>query len=389
MNTSQKTGAGRWQRTVVLVLAAVIALAAALVPNTSAEAAPIGDDYPYGTAGPYHGDYEWGTPSLDPWNFYKRNCTSFVAHRLRSVNGVSFTNQYKGLSRWGHAAMWDDSARSAGIRVNTTPARGAVAQWDGGYGHVAWISEVRDAGRTIVVEEYNYRGDGRYSSRTLTRGSAGWPSAFIHVKDLSGSTDARSYAGSMVRRPDGAVYLVKDDGRRYHVPSGGDFQALRNNGVALQNLTTEQVNAIPGSGQQARVRRHDDPTIGGPSRWITAYNGTSHGYARDYKTTTSAAGRSYVTNEAVWTLKQAPGVHRIKVYVPTRHAVARVVYDVYDGNRHVRSVSVDQRNVYGWHTIDQRRFTSSTVRIKLRDHRGAGPYNTVIGLDAAELVPLR
>ena len=43
---------------------------------------------------------------VDPWNFYNRECTSFAAWCLNSRNGVKFTNQYLGASRWGNANTW-------------------------------------------------------------------------------------------------------------------------------------------------------------------------------------------------------------------------------------------------------------------------------------------
>jgi hypothetical protein len=48
---------------------------------------------------------------------------------------------------------------------------------------------------------------------------------FIHLKDLSNTTEptGQNHVGKMVRNTgNGAVYLVKADGKRYHVPSGED-----------------------------------------------------------------------------------------------------------------------------------------------------------------------
>ncbi|MFD5601045.1 FG-GAP-like repeat-containing protein [Leucobacter sp. NPDC058333] len=143
-----------------------------------------GDDYPAryrNLPWPYQSDNIW-----DEWNFAYRQCTSFVAWRLNSANGVPFSNQYMGLYRWGDAGQWADSARSVGIRVDTTPEVGAVA-WSGpnygdasAYGHVAWVADVLSDGR-VVIEEYNAGWAGSYSTRTVA------PSQFqgyIHIKDL-------------------------------------------------------------------------------------------------------------------------------------------------------------------------------------------------------------
>ena len=171
-----------------------------------------GDDYPAryrNLPWPYQSDNIW-----DEWNFAYRQCTSFVAWRLNSANGVPFSNQYMGLYRWGDAGQWADSARSVGIRVDTTPEVGAVA-WSGpnygdasAYGHVAWVADVLSDGR-VVIEEYNAGWAGSYSTRTVA------PSQFqgyIHVKDLYKSftktgkvsvTGAAMVNGSLTATPSG------------------------------------------------------------------------------------------------------------------------------------------------------------------------------------------
>lgn len=124
-----------------------------------------GDDYPYKNSCNTKND-------IDPWNFYKCECTSFVAWRLNDVNKIKFTNQYKGLPRWGNAGEWDDAARKAKVKINKTPKKGAVAQTDksgSGLGHVAWVKSVSKDGKKVTVEEYNYHKD-KYGVRTVDKG---------------------------------------------------------------------------------------------------------------------------------------------------------------------------------------------------------------------------
>lgn len=134
-----------------------------------------GDDYP--------GEYRdlAGDAVVDRWNFYNRECTSFVAWCLNSRNGINFTNQYLGVSSWGHAKDWGGVAQSLGIAVDMNPAIGAVA-WSssGTYGHVAWVSSVD--GDAVTVEEYNYNtpyGFGERSNipKTFFEG-------YIHIADI-------------------------------------------------------------------------------------------------------------------------------------------------------------------------------------------------------------
>jgi surface antigen len=123
-----------------------------------------GDEYPYASQ-PY-GIYT--SAYVDPWSFYYRQCTSFVAWRLNQ-NGIKFSNGYKG-QHFGNANTWDEAANAAGVRVDHTASRGAVAQWNSGAaGHVAYVASVNTDG-TITLEDYNYNvssNPGTYSRRTV------------------------------------------------------------------------------------------------------------------------------------------------------------------------------------------------------------------------------
>ena len=57
-----------------------------------------------------------------------------------------------------NASGWDDAARSAGYRVDRSPAAGAIFQTDSGwYGHVGYVESVNSDG-SINVSERNYAG---------------------------------------------------------------------------------------------------------------------------------------------------------------------------------------------------------------------------------------
>lgn len=59
---------------------------------------------------------------------------------------------------WGNGGDWAASALARGFEVGTTPKVGAIAVWtDGGYGHVAFVTDVAADG-TIQVMESNYSG---------------------------------------------------------------------------------------------------------------------------------------------------------------------------------------------------------------------------------------
>jgi surface antigen len=123
----------------------------------------------------------------DPWGFALRNCTSFVAWRLRESNDVAdFSNHMDGGS-WGDARHWDDNARDLGYLVDDVPAVGAVAQTDDGrIGHVAWVSAVGDG--TVTIEEYNYYTPGGYDARTVPTSAF----RYLHVADVAPAPDLGS-----------------------------------------------------------------------------------------------------------------------------------------------------------------------------------------------------
>ena len=122
---------------------------------------------------------------IDTWGYCERYCTSWVAFALNDRNGFTMPHAIGNAGSW---ASWVTNNTS--YAVNNTAAAGAVAQWNGhswngGYGHVAWVSAVNGDG-SVDIEEYNANNDGNYSTAKLTSGgSFPWPDNFIHFKDLS------------------------------------------------------------------------------------------------------------------------------------------------------------------------------------------------------------
>ena len=133
-----------------------------------------GDDYP--------AYYKNGIQEIDQWRMYSRQCTSFAAFRLSSVNGFEIPRAYGNANEWGHRA------RREGYRVDNTPAIGSIA-WStaGTYGHVAWVSNVM--GDQIEIEEYNYGYTEAYNKRII---KANTMTGFIHFKDLAGGSVGNS-----------------------------------------------------------------------------------------------------------------------------------------------------------------------------------------------------
>lgn len=139
------------------------------------------DDYPVA-----YRSADYNTP--DPWNFYFRECTSFVAWRMNRDTSTAvvpyfFTNLMND-ERWGGAENWATNAAALGVRVDQTPSVGAIAHWgvgelSGASGHVAYVERVNVDG-SVDVTEYNYRAapnDHTFGFRLNLR-----PPRFIHVE---------------------------------------------------------------------------------------------------------------------------------------------------------------------------------------------------------------
>lgn len=110
----------------------------------------------------------------DQWG-YVCQCVHYTGYKVKERWGIN-------VRYWGNAYSWDDSARAAGYRVDTTPAAGTVAvNNSGAWGHVMWVESVNPNG-TINISEYN----NPYSSKSHREGDYGFrttsPSGlyFIH-----------------------------------------------------------------------------------------------------------------------------------------------------------------------------------------------------------------
>jgi len=163
------------------VLLLGVSLAPALLPAAPAQATTGVDDYP--------ANLKAGCQDclVDPWNFYNRECTSFVAWRLNNDADLPFHNYYLG-PHWGDASHWKAAAVAAGLVVDTKPNSGAVAWWAAGspgssVGHVAWVKSVTST--SITIEEYNWVHRGAYDTRTIAKTDAVYPTGFIHLGDAA------------------------------------------------------------------------------------------------------------------------------------------------------------------------------------------------------------
>lgn len=138
-----------------------------------------GDDYPGRDWTPDVGSVAGGLA---------RECVDFTAWRMRQLTpGFDKNDPYYGT--WyvlGNGAQWGSSASALGYKVDNNPKAGDIAYWGGGFGHVAFVAEVKANGN-IIIEEYNMiipggggASDYSYHTREI---SSGEPAGFIHFLD--------------------------------------------------------------------------------------------------------------------------------------------------------------------------------------------------------------
>jgi surface antigen len=162
------------------------------------------DDYPSVYKNSTHCDHYAGStycPGIcvpDVWNFYRRECTSFVAWRInRDAGNINLTTSDPFQNntvfdvpvpgnppRLSDAVNWAYKLQLMGYAVNNTPYVGDIAYFN--YGHVAYVNSVNQNG-TVNIEEYNMYTNcnniGIYSYRT-TRADK-----YIHIRQGTGGSN--------------------------------------------------------------------------------------------------------------------------------------------------------------------------------------------------------
>lgn len=171
------------------------------------------DTYPYASEDPNN---------ADPWLFYFRECTSYVAWKINDVSRKAFSNYMLG-GHFSNALNWDDNAQAIGFTVNHLPAVGAIAHWDadegaGSLGHVAFVEAVAPDG-TVSISEYNFSTAHGYGARCGIRAPryihiftdaqviAPAPAGFAYIPAGSFQMGDSFSEGSTNERPVHSVYL--------------------------------------------------------------------------------------------------------------------------------------------------------------------------------------
>lgn len=196
-------------------LSGLLTLAAIFFANEAFAA----DDYPYPSA---------STSGVDPWSFYYRQCTSFVAWRMNrdagSTSSPYYFSDYMESGHWGDAYNWAANATTLGFIVDTTPEVGAIAQWNATevptLGHVAYVEQVNGDG-SVNVSEYNYSSAYNYDTRNSIR-----PPRFIHLrKFVSGNRIQANSSVNVRSTPGGTSVTTEPAGNLGGITGGPSGQA--------------------------------------------------------------------------------------------------------------------------------------------------------------------
>jgi surface antigen len=121
----------------------------------------------------------------DPWGYYLRNCTSYVAWKI--------TQEFPSvkIGDWGNAENWAAALHKAGYSYDSTPRVGDIAVWGkevaGGYGHVAYVASVTKGIATF--DEYNVAETGAFTDSYTSANHPGGPTKpdwYIHIGTPAG-----------------------------------------------------------------------------------------------------------------------------------------------------------------------------------------------------------
>ncbi|HVU59754.1 MAG TPA: CHAP domain-containing protein [Candidatus Saccharimonadales bacterium] len=138
---------------------------------------------------------------FDNWGEYNRECTSYAAWMLHSVNGFE-------MPFHDNAVGWGPDATARGYTVDMNPKPGSI-YWTSSPQHVAWVESVSTNGSTVTLEDYNHANTGVWDEYPVATSSA---SGYIHFKDLSSGGSPWGGVGN-------AVYLGSD-----HLTAGQTMQ---------------------------------------------------------------------------------------------------------------------------------------------------------------------
>jgi surface antigen len=212
-------------RTAIVLLPIMVALSATftVIAGTARPVFAGKDTYPAKWAPPTPMDSVY-----DDWGELNRECTSYAAWMLHSVNGfkMPFSDD---------AANWGPDARNLKYTVNMFPGLGSIF-WKSSPQHVGWVESISSDGRSITYEDYNFDYTGHWGEHTVATSSA---SGYIHFEDLityqyhpvAADFNGDGHADIGLRNASNGVFYIKhgpgfNDQTSYQWVAGTNYQAF-------------------------------------------------------------------------------------------------------------------------------------------------------------------
>jgi surface antigen len=153
---------------------------------------------------------------FDPWLEENRECVSYVAWMLSSVN--SFPMPFH-----DNAVNWKTKAVAAGYTVDTTPKAGSIF-WTAAptnIGHVAYVESVSTDGTHVTTMDYNQANTGVWAEHPNVLASTA--DGYIHFKDLSAAYHYQPFAGDFNADGIGDIGLRDSNNGTFYIKHGPNF----------------------------------------------------------------------------------------------------------------------------------------------------------------------
>jgi hypothetical protein len=147
------------------------------------------------------------------------NCTLYAAVRLMK-------NGYGNPGWSANANDWALEASRHGVTVDQSPHVGAIAQWNLGVGHVAYVEASDSSGITLTMDDYYTSSPwpvGYTAEIHISPGSPAWPDNFIHFDDQGAAPTSTPTPAPSPQPQSGATVTVVNANGGVYWRSGTDW----------------------------------------------------------------------------------------------------------------------------------------------------------------------
>ncbi|HSX44953.1 MAG TPA: CHAP domain-containing protein [Candidatus Saccharimonadales bacterium] len=183
-------------------------------------------------------NYDWGPTHTDNYNdpselssrgYAYRNCTDWVAYRLKQLTNYDVPNNL------GDGGQWYDSASNsqktlnpqawdAAVEPTTYDSKGNITN----YGHVAFIENISSDGKSMTISEYNHDELGNGDQRTIDIAR----SSFTEFVDFGVHPNGSNPVILNTAYPEGAFLKVNENGAIYRMAGGAPIRIYNQGAIS-------------------------------------------------------------------------------------------------------------------------------------------------------------